>query len=361
MPNGEVSDTIPGASRPTRISIGALTSITVAAVILEGLYNDGGGFSTPYVLRLAAPYALLSVAMLITHVAGRLNLALGAGYAALTTAFAANSHPTDGYVVLVLLGGVLGVVLCGALLQRFHLFAVVGLVLYFVIAQIAGLLGGGANRSVVDDESAILRFVAGASFGVPNDLILLGSAVLLSAVLLFRTGAGLRIRAGGYDRTGLRYLAGPTNVAVVVAHVVAGATLSIGAAVLFSRGSTNVNASAVDDLLYPVAAVVIGSGGIERSAPSPFRVAVAAIVLQYLTMEVNAASFTGVSSDVVTGALVLIVLGLDTSSWAGFRQGIRRRIDAARGNGTVPADSAVPEGEYGDDEALHPMPGQVIT
>jgi ribose/xylose/arabinose/galactoside ABC-type transport system permease subunit len=264
--------------------------------------------------------------MLLTHVAGRLNLALGAGYAALTTGFAASSHATDTYIVAVAALGVVGVVLCGALLQRFRLFAVVGLVLYFVISQIAGLFGGGSNRSVVVEQSHILRFVGSRTFGMPNDLLLLALVVAGTSLLLFRTGAGLRIRAGGFDPTGLRYLAGPTRSAVTVAQVAAGCTLALGAAVVFSRGSTNVSATAVDDLLYSVAAVVIGSGGIERSAPSPVRVAAAAIVLQYLTMEVNAASFAGATADVVTGAIVLVVLGLDTGSWTGIRQAIRGRL-----------------------------------
>lgn len=310
MPSGDVATVAPGSRRPAFVSVGIMALLTVTGLLIKFIHVDTAGGATPQVLRFAVPGSLLAVALALTHVAGSLDLSLGAISAALTTALASSTRPNDAVVIAMVAAVMVAAVVSGQIVSRFQNPTVAGLVVYFVVVQITSALTSGSNRTTSIDSSVILTVVGGSSFGFPNDVLLLCIVLAATTFLLFRTGLGLRIRARGLDSSATELLSGPTGSAQMMAQAIAGFCVAAGALIIFSRGGTNVGGSGVDDLLSPIAATVIGLGGLSRTAPSLVRVATATFLLRYLTLQMDSLQKVWVNPDVLTGLLVLVAMAL---------------------------------------------------
>lgn len=315
MPTGDVDGVVPDAVRPTVVSLAVLSAMCLGTIVLSAMREDVGVLATGRLLTLAVPGAFLAMAMSLSHISGQLDLSLGAVFGTATTVLSLSGSPSDWQVVAVGAGAIAMVMVAGSIVGRHRYSTVAGLVLYFVVAELGRSIAGGHNRFSEVDDSALLRFFNETTFGVGHSVAVLAVAVAALYWMLFRTGLGLRVRADGRYPEAAQSLASSTTHARLAARLVVGALVALAAVLVFANSGTDVDGSGRSDLLYPVAAVIIGSGGIGLDAPSPLRVGTAAIALYVLSFQVAAIDTTRLAPSAVTGILALITLGLGALRW----------------------------------------------
>ncbi len=281
-------------------------------------------------------FAILALAMTVTMMTGGIDLSvvgvanLSAVVAATILTALADPEAAGGlalaWLAIALLAsltvGATAGLLNGILVSRFGLppiLATLGSGLVFTGLAVA-MTGGSAVMGFPD-----IVFVIGNArlLLVPVPLILFAILAAGLHVLLTRTGFGLRITLYGANPLAALYAAIDIDRILLRVYVIAGMLSSVAGMIIMSRANSAKADYGSSYLLLAVLIAVLGGVNPYGGYGRVIGVVLAVLSMQFLSSGLNMLQVSNFARELIWGALLIFVMVINTTRWAGFRS--RRR------------------------------------
>lgn len=278
-------------------------------------------------------FAILALAMTITMMTGGIDLSvvgianLSAVVAALIlTHLAGPDLPTWAALIWLafalgtaLVIGVVAGVLNGTLVAHLGLppiLATLGSGLVFTGLAIA-LTGGSAIMGFPD----VVAWIGNSRiFGVPTPLIIFAVLALGLHILLTRTGFGLRVTMFGANPLAALYAAVDVNRLLLRVYVMSGMFAAVAGMVIMSRANSAKADYGSSYLLLAVLIAVLGGVNPYGGYGRVIGVVLAVLTMQFLSSGLNMLEVSNFARELIWGALLIFVMIINTTAWAGMRK-----------------------------------------
>lgn len=312
-----------------------LAIIAVAVFALMSLLSPDRFLSPQNLTSMAfqfPEFAILALAMTITMTTGGIDLSV-VGVANLSAVIAATiltslaGPDAEGFVAAMWLGvalfasvvvGATAGYFNGILVSRFGLppiLATLGSGLVFTGFAVA-MTGGSAVMGFPD----IVAVIGNATIWViPVPLILFAALAVGLHVLLTRTGFGLRVMMYGTNPLAARYAAINIDRMLLRVYVIAGVFSSIAGMVIMSRANSAKADYGSSYLLLAVLIAVLGGVNPYGGYGRVIGVVLAVLSMQFLSSGLNMLQVSNFARELIWGALLLLVMVINTTDWAGLR------------------------------------------
>jgi ribose transport system permease protein len=222
-------------------------------------------------------------------------------------------HWSLGSAVLVALAvGVAGGFLNGLISYRFKVEPLI------VTLGISALLSGlilkwinGAATGVAPASLGKLTAANGTVFGVgiPPVILIWALVALVIGLVLTRTNAGRNLYLTGVNQSAARFALVRVGRTWILAYV-ASAVLAVFVGILLAGYSGSGNVTIGDPYLFQSLAAVIVGGTMFGGRGDYWRTVLGALVLSVVALLLSANQLSSASQDMITGALILAVVGL---------------------------------------------------
>lgn len=286
-------------------------------------------------------FAILALATALAMLTGGIDLSV-VGIANLTSILAAllltqvapGAEAGWGWLflayVVALSAGALAGLLNGVLVALLGLppiLATLGSGLVFTGLAVA--LTGGTAVMGLPPEAATLG--NGSLWGLPVPLLVFAALAGGLGLVLARTGFGFEVRMFGANPLAARYAAMDTDRLLLKVYAVSGLLAAIAGLVIMSRANSAKADYGSSYLLLAVLIAVLGGVNPYGGAGRIIGVVLAVVTLQVLSSGLNMLQVTNFARELIWGALLILVMILNTATW-------RRR------RGPAPADTPAPTG-----------------
>ena len=286
-------------------------------------------------------FAILALAMTITMMTGGIDLSV-VGVANLSAVVAATILASVAGPEVV--GGAAFMWLSFALLAALAVGATAGLLNGILVSRlglppILATLGSGlvftglavamTGGSAVMGFPRIVYFIGNATIlFVPVPLILFAVLAIGLHVLLTRTGFGLRVTMYGANPLAAMFAAIDLDRMLLRVYVIAGMFSSIAGMIIMSRANSAKADYGSSYLLLAVLIAVLGGVNPYGGYGKVVGVVLAVMSMQFLSSGLNMLQVSNFARELIWGALLLFVMVVNTTNWAGLRS---RRAPAKTG------------------------------
>lgn len=288
-------------------------------------------------------FAILALAMTITMTTGGIDLSV-VGVANLSAVIAATiltslaGPEATGAVAVMWLAVALAVSLAvgaaagyfnGILVSRLGLppiLATLGSGLVFTGFAVA-MTGGSAVMGFPDIVSVIGNSTI---WFVPVPLILFAVLAIALHILLTRTGFGLRVTMYGANPLAALYAAIDIDRILLRVYVIAGMFSAVAGMVIMSRANSAKADYGSSYLLLAVLIAVLGGVNPYGGYGRVIGVVLAVLSMQFLSSGLNMLQVSNFARELIWGALLLLVMVINTTNWAGLRSGRKPARPAER-------------------------------
>lgn len=290
---------------------GVLALILVAALLLLATQTDRF-LTTDNLLnqgRLMAEIGLVALPMTLIIITAGIDLSVGSvlGLCAITLGYSWKNLglPLEMAIVVTLGTGALAGFMNGWFITRIGvpplIMTLASLALYRGLAE-----GISQARSVRGYPEWFFRLGQGEVFGVPTQLWILLSAILVVGVVLARTAFGRCLYAIGHNEIGARFSGIPVDRYKLIIYTLSGFMAGLAGCIFVSRVSTTRSDMGTGLELDVIAAVVLGGTSIFGGVGTIAGTVLGFILIQLLK---NGLALTGVKGDatiVVIGSVLIL-------------------------------------------------------
>jgi simple sugar transport system permease protein len=307
----------------------SIAAFFVACCIFFSLATDA--FLTPgnllNLLRQSAPMLIVAVAMTFVITTGGIDLSVGSTVA-LVNALAAIALRADWpwpLVVLAMLGiGALVGLLQGWFVayQRIPAF-IVTLAGLSALRGIALLLTQGFSIPIAS-EGWFTQIGRGWFFGIPMPAFIALLVVAIGAIVLSQTRYGRQVIAVGANAEAARRVGMPAQRVIASVYVLTGMGAALAGIIIAARLSSGSSNAAVGFELDVIAAVVLGGTSLIGGRGTILGTTLGALTIAVIGNGLILAHISPFFTQIVTGAIILIAIWLNTRIFA--RLGTRRLV-----------------------------------
>jgi len=277
-------------------------------------------------------FAILALAMTITMMTGGIDLSvvavsnLSAVVAATILASVAGPEVAGAQAALWLGFAVLAALVVGATAGLFNGILVSRLGLPPILATLGSGLVYTGLAVAMTGGSAVMGFpdivaVIGNStlLFVPVPLILFALLAFALHVLLTRTGFGLRVTMYGANPMAALFAAIDIDRILLRVYVIAGIFSSAAGLVIMSRANSAKADYGSSYLLLAVLIAVLGGVNPYGGYGRVIGVVLAVLSMQFLSSGLNMLQVSNFARELIWGALLLFVMVINVTNWAGLR------------------------------------------
>jgi simple sugar transport system permease protein len=291
---------------------------------LSNVFLEGGNILN--ILRQAAPNLIIGVAMTLVITTGGIDLSVGSIVALVNSTAAVLLKDGFDWPVVVLL-----MLIFGALIGLAQGFFIAYQKIPAFITTLAGLsairgcalvLTGGF--SILIPPGMFLTIGRGAVFGVPYPAILGLATAALGYVVLHTTVYGRRVVAVGANAEAARRFGVPAPGTIASVYVLTGAASALAALVIAARLGSGSSNAAVGVELDVIAAVVLGGTSLTGGRGTIVGTALGTMTIAVISNGLILAHINPFFTQIVTGAIILTALWLNTRIFDRLRAGERR-------------------------------------
>jgi simple sugar transport system permease protein len=207
-----------------------------------------------------------------------------------------------------------------------------------------GWTGGAALYGM---PSNFLNIGGGYVAKVPIPILFLAGGAIVTAIFINRTGMGLRIKLVGANETAAQY-AGLNPPRVLYATYIASGLLSALAGIVIASRAASASADyGTSYLLLAIVIVVLGGVNPLGGYGTVAGVLLSAFVLQMVSTGFNMVGFNAFAYQIAQGAILVIVIGLNTigARYRGVLRSALLQLRRGRGEKSSPAGPTSPEPE----------------
>jgi rhamnose transport system permease protein len=282
------------------LTLAVLATQSDQFLTLDNLLNQG---------RLMTEVGLVALPMTLIIVTGGIDLSVGSimGLCAIMLGYGWKNLglPLELAILLTLALGALAGLVNGLVITRMRVPPLIATLA--TLALYRGLAEGISQaRSVRGYPDWFFTLGQGEVWGVPTQLWLLATAILLFAVLLARTSFGRTLYVIGNNETAARFSGLAVDRAKLWIYTLSGLTAALAAWIFVSRVSTTRSDMGTGLELDAIAAVVLGGTSIFGGSGSILGTVLGVVLVQLLK---NGLALTGVKGDatiVVIGAVLIL-------------------------------------------------------
>ncbi len=306
-----------GASPEVRLAVIAVAVFALMAALRPNLFLSAQNITS---MAFQFPeFAILALAMTLTMLTGGIDLSVVgvANFTSVAAALILSRHPDAGGLWLAAgiglsLGLGLAAGLCNGVLVAVlglpAILATLGSGLIFTGFAVA-LTGGSAVMGLPRGMAWIGN---GSLAGIPAPLLLFGLLAAGLAMVLRRTGFGLRVEMYGANPLAARFAAIDVTGLLVRVYAASGVLAAIAGLVVMSRANSAKADYGSSYLLLAVLIAVLGGvnpyGGYGRIVG----VVLAVLTMQFLSSGLNMLQVSNFSRELIWGALLIFVMILNT-------------------------------------------------
>jgi simple sugar transport system permease protein len=285
-----------------------------------------------------AEVALLSLAVMLSMLTGGIDLSVVSISAisaiVIVKLFAATGAATSGTANVWQVLGVCAVgLLVGAGAGLVNGFLIATLRITPILATLATLqiLNGigivwTGGQVLYGMPNEFLNLGGGFVAKVPIPMLILAGAAVLTAIFVNRTGIGLRIKLVGASPTAAEY-SGLNPPRVLYATYIASGLLSALAGIVIAARASSASADyGTSYLLLAIVIVVLGGVNPLGGSGTVLGVLLSAFVLQMVSTGFNMVGFNDFGYEIAQGAILIVVIGLNTLGARYGRAGRLRRF-----------------------------------
>jgi rhamnose transport system permease protein len=282
------------------LTLAVLATQSEQFLTLDNLLNQG---------RLMTEVGLVALPMTLIIVTGGIDLSVGSimGLCAIMLGYGWKNLglPLELAIAFTLALGALAGLINGLVITRMRVPPLIATLA--TLALYRGLAEGISQaRSVRGYPDWFFTLGQGEVWGVPTQLWLLATAILLFAVLLARTSFGRTLYVIGNNETAARFSGLAVDRAKLWIYTLSGLTAALAAWIFVSRVSTTRSDMGTGLELDAIAAVVLGGTSIFGGSGSILGTVLGVVLVQLLK---NGLALTGVKGDatiVVIGAVLIL-------------------------------------------------------
>lgn len=277
-------------------------------------------------------FAILALAVMITMMTGGIDLSvvgaanLSAVVAATILASLAGPGVVGGAAALWLAVAVVAALAVGAAAGLFNGILVSRLGLPPILATLgSGLVYTGlavalTRGSAVMGFPAVVAVIGNSTIlFVPVPLILFGLLAVGLHVLLTRTGFGLRVTMYGANPVAALFAAIDIDRILLRVYVIAGMLSAIAGLIVMSRANSAKADYGSSYLLLAVLIAVLGGVNPYGGYGRVIGVVLAVLSMQFLSSGLNMLQVSNFARELIWGALLLFVMVINVTNWAGLR------------------------------------------
>ena len=320
-----------------------LAIITIAVFAFMALLSPERFLSEGNLISMAfqfPEFAILALAMTLTMMTGGIDLSV-VGVSNLSAVVAASLlaslAPTAvgivdslpwlalAYGSALAVGAVAGAV-NGLLVARLALppiLATLGSGLVFTGFAVA-LTGGSAIMGFPDSVAWLGN---GRLFGIPVPLIVFTVLAFALHILLTRTAFGLQATMYGANPLAALYAAIDTSRLLLRVYVISGAFAAVAGLVIMSRANSAKADYGSSYLLLAVLIAVLGGVNPYGGRGRVIGVVLAVLSMQFLSSGLNMLQVSNFARELIWGALLIIVMLINTVDWQGRRLSSKSSAD----------------------------------
>jgi len=291
---------------------------------LSNVFLEGGNILN--ILRQAAPNLIIGIAMTLVITTGGIDLSVGSVVALVnSTAAVLLKNGFDWPIVVILM------LIFGALIGLAQGFFIAYQRIPAFITTLAGLsavrgcalvLTGGF--SILVPPSLFLTIGRGAVYDVPYPAILGLTTAALGYVVLNTTVYGRRIVAVGANAEAARRFGIPARATIASVYVLSGAASALAALVIAARLGSGSSNAAVGVELDVIAAVVLGGTSLTGGRGTIIGTVLGTMTIAVIGNGLILAHINPFFTQIVTGAIILTALWLNTRIFDRLGVGERR-------------------------------------
>jgi len=277
-------------------------------------------------------FAILALAMTITMMTGGIDLSV-VGAANLSAVIAATilasvaGPGVTGAAAALWLGFAVTAALCvGATAGLFNGILVSRLGLPPILATLGsglvytGLAVAMTGGSAVMGFPAIVAVIGNSTLlFVPVPLIIFALLALGLHILLTRTGFGLRVTMYGANPMAALFAAVDINRILLRVYVIAGMLSAVAGLIVMSRANSAKADYGSSYLLLAVLIAVLGGVNPYGGYGRVIGVVLAVLSMQFLSSGLNMLQVSNFARELIWGGLLLFVMVINVTNWAGFR------------------------------------------
>jgi ribose transport system permease protein len=260
-----------------------------------------------------APVGFMALGGTVVIIAGGFDLSVGSIYVLSGVVAAKVANGTSAEI------GLIAGVLAGAALGLFNGFLVTIARMNHFVATVGTLIMFSGIAQVMTDGSIVAVTAGGFNWlgdtkwlGVRLSIWLLLVAIVLFSFLLSRTSFGRQARAVGGNIEAARLAGLRTDAVVAGAYVLSGLTAGIAAALVASR-SVSASANASTGIEFQVwTAIMVGGNSLIGGEGAVWRTVVGVALLALISNGFNLLGVSPTYQQVVTGAILLLSVGIDS-------------------------------------------------
>ncbi len=266
------------------------------------------------ILRQAAPNLIIGIAMTLVITTGGIDLSVGSIVALVNSMAAVLLKSGFDWPITVLL-----MLTFGALIGLAQGFFVAYQRIPAFIVTLAGLsalrgcalvLTGGF--SILIPPSLFLVIGRGTMFGVPYPALLGLMVAIVGYVVLNTTVYGRRVVAVGANTEAARRVGMPAQATIASVYVLSGTASALAALVIAARLGSGSSNAAVGVELDVIAAVVLGGTSLSGGRGTIIGTVLGTLTIAVISNGLILAHINPFFTQIVTGAIILIAIWLNT-------------------------------------------------
>ena len=266
------------------------------------------------ILRQAAPNLIIGIAMTLVITTGGIDLSVGSIVALVNSMAAVLMKSGFDWPITVLL-----MLTFGALIGLAQGFFVAYQRIPAFIVTLAGLsalrgcalvLTGGF--SILIPPSLFLVIGRGTMFGVPYPALLGLMVAIVGYVVLNTTVYGRRVVAVGANTEAARRVGMPAQATIASVYVLSGIASALAALVIAARLGSGSSNAAVGVELDVIAAVVLGGTSLSGGRGTIIGTVLGTLTIAVISNGLILAHINPFFTQIVTGAIILIAIWLNT-------------------------------------------------
>ncbi len=279
--------------------------------------------------------AVIALGMTMVIITGGIDLSVGsmiAVSAVISTSLMKAMGGLDGTAGVVALGFIVGILFCGLissfggiLVAWFKVPPFITTLGFMLIGRgLAFMITGGF--SIYQVPRSLTWLGQGATFGVPNTVILLALLYFITHVFMSRTRTGRYIYAVGGNDEAARLSGVPVKYVIVFVYAICGLAAGIGGCIQASQLNTGTPNMGMMYELYVIAAVVVGGTSLSGGTGKILGTLIGVFVISVIQNGMNLMGMESYTQQVVLGMVILIAVLLDKVRGGRFLSNLTGRV-----------------------------------
>lgn len=300
----------------------------VGAIFVPG-FTDGANLLDT--VQTASVIGLLAVGQAFVIIAGGAGVDLSVG-AVLALSSVVGAHVL-GYGPVAIIAATLATGLFAGLVNGVGV-AIAGMQPFIMtlatltIARGAAAYISNANPTTLTG-SAGLPWLTKSVAGIPVPIIVFGIVVLIGQALIGKTVFGRQLYVMGGNEEAARFVGVPVASRRIAVYLIAGLCAGLSALILMSRLGTADPSFGSGYELAAIAAVVVGGAPLTGGQGSIMGAAVGILIIQFITNMLGLLNVNSFIQQMVTGLIVIVVVGLNRRGRASGSRDLLRAVPLA--------------------------------